>query len=63
MYQPGVDSHSSLRLFEEIPAYKCAAGHPLVAEAAAFMVMMDLVVFVEFIFLPSGSSGTKSPLD
>ena len=60
MYQTGVDIHSTLRHFQEMPAGKVAAGHRLVvvAMAAVLVVVMGLVVFVDFIFLFSDSSGT-----
>ena len=60
MCHSGVDGHSTLRLFQEMPAGKVAAGHRLVvvAMAAVLLVVMGLVVFVDFFFLPSDSSGT-----
>ena len=48
----GVDIRSTLRLLQEMPAGKVAAGHQLVvvAMAAALVVVMNLAVFVDFNF-------------
>ena len=59
--QTGVDSRSTLWLFQEMPPGKVVAGHRLVvvAMAAVLLVVMGLAVFVDFFCLPSDSSGTS----
>ena len=66
--QTGVDGRSTLRLFQEMPPGKVAAGHRLVVVVggavglAVFVVVvtvMGLAMFVDFFLLPSDSSATS----